>query len=371
MSKYFQGEFPELEKLLEQHFESVRTKIPQSLKTNIDSLILGGGYGRGEGGVFNSGTSQYTLYNDLDYFLFCKNPNCPSLLGWVHQIEKEETEILGIDVEIKCLRINDIIDPGISMMFYDLVCGHHIVYGLSNSLSAYKNNLTSEKFPLLESTKLLWNRGSGLYFSACRIKLEKDNGYIQRNHQKCKLALGDALLCLHGQYHFSCLERLKRLEQLDDPLLTVDIIDYYNEGIEFKLRPTHKDKSIEDLKEENLKMCRLWGTLFLAVESRRLSHDFKNLTEYTNFGKRIFPDVSILKTILIAVRDRLKYGENLRPVTDYPAGALMRLVTYFNDIDSKKNDLSLPQRYLPSVSNDISDIFELEIIYDKWWFRYS
>ena len=65
-----------------------------------------------------------------------------------------------------------------------------------------------------EAARLLFNRGSGLLFSFSALRAGDDrtrNGFVERNHAKLRMALGDAVLAVNGRYHFSCLERQRRL----------------------------------------------------------------------------------------------------------------------------------------------------------------
>src|ERR1035437_3471433 len=119
--RYFEGNHPELESRLENHFARVRNSFEE--KGWRGSLVLGGGYGRGEGGVMR-GPEGVGFSNDLDYFLFDDAPGDPRLVSWCRETERSESVVLGIDVEIKCLRADSMGDPGRSMMFGDLVAGH-------------------------------------------------------------------------------------------------------------------------------------------------------------------------------------------------------------------------------------------------------
>ena len=114
--RYFEGEHPELERRLESQMVRMRQAFDQNGWPG--SLVLGGGYGRGEGGVMQEQGGE-GFSNDLDYFLFDDNPGSPRLQAWCRQMEREESAAMGIDVEIKCLRADSLGDPSRSMMFAD------------------------------------------------------------------------------------------------------------------------------------------------------------------------------------------------------------------------------------------------------------
>src|ERR1043165_7199929 len=50
--------------------EDVRKIIPQSV---LEAVVLGGGYGRGEGGVLRMDEGDFP-YNDLEFYIFERGP---------------------------------------------------------------------------------------------------------------------------------------------------------------------------------------------------------------------------------------------------------------------------------------------------------
>ena len=82
-----------------------RIEADPSVAAKVEAVVLGGGYGRGEGGVLVNADGSEELFNDLDYFLFATDPDDAALLAVVHGIERDGTEELGIDVDVKIERI--------------------------------------------------------------------------------------------------------------------------------------------------------------------------------------------------------------------------------------------------------------------------
>ena len=122
--------------------------------------------------------------NDLDYFLFDEGPAAPRLQAWCRQLERAESAALGIDVEIKCLRADSIGDAGRSMMYADLVAGHVVVAGDAGFLAEMREGLDFSRIEPEEATRLLWNRGSGMFFSRCRMGDDAEMAFVIRNHAK-------------------------------------------------------------------------------------------------------------------------------------------------------------------------------------------
>ena len=65
----------ELDTQLEAHFERSRAFFLALGERCPEALILGGGYGRGERGVVRDLEGRPCFFNDLDYFVFTKQPS--------------------------------------------------------------------------------------------------------------------------------------------------------------------------------------------------------------------------------------------------------------------------------------------------------
>jgi hypothetical protein len=363
--RYFEGEHPELVEKLEAHFQRVRAEF--SGKGFTGTLILGGGYGRGEGGVMMDGGGP-AFSNDLDYFLFHQSPSDPALDSWCREIERRESPLLGIDVEIKCLRPASIGDASRSMMFADLVAGHVVVAGNGDFLSDMRENLDFSRIDPEEATRLLWNRGSGMFFSRCRMGKNDELGYVIRNHAKLKLALGDAWLCIHGKYTPRCRERALALAGTPVPVEIPNLMKWHAEGVEFKFHPFSKGRTWDDLTEEGEQLVAAWGRIYLAVEEHRLGRKFSDFHDYLGV-RRLLPASSLARNLALALRDRLRRGNCLRPVVDYPRAALMRALPCLLGLSS--GGVADACRFLPTPNGDSKQIANWQPVYSKWWAHYA
>ena len=372
---FFVDENIQLEGQLRAHFAAVVESLTDSLKEKIHCIALGGGYGRGEGGIFTDASGEKKLYNDLDYFLFCDTPTDAALLDWIAQTESTWSEKLSLDVEFKALPKSFLEECSTSMMAYDLVAGHHVVYGPDDYVRAYISKLVPENFEAIEATRLLWNRGSGLYFARCRIKQDIETAYVYRNHQKLKLALGDACLCLHGKYTGSVIERAARFKELAPATELECVWDqlslHYTQAVEFKLRPWGGAFSNEELAEENAMLTRLWAQVFLYVESERLDIPFNSLENYATYAGKIGNDVPWWKPPMLALRDLKRYKTCISPIWEYPRYTLHRVLACLNDIDHYPRSIDTVKHFIKGPPENDEDILEWESIYEDWWSRYS
>lgn len=339
----------------------------QPWKRGAVALVLAGGYGRGEGGVFRpTEEAPAELYNDLEFFLFLKaEADASAAASWCERWEKSGSAELGIDVEFKRDAARVLRDGSPTMFWHDLLQGHRTVWGDAGLLAGAATRLRDpKKLPASEATRLLFNRGSGLWFA--RLKLETgrsaDHGFIQRNHQKARLALGDAVLALSGWHHGLCEERARRIAAggFDTPPDWERIKEWHREGVAFKLRPRHRDYTASELAATQAELTAAWIEVFLWVESRRLGTRFFGATEYSAYRLRLFPENRVWKNIALHIRDRLKRGEALPGWTDYPRGALQRalVAVLANGRDAGVDYLGVRPADFPAS-------------YARWWARYN
>lgn len=364
-NRYFEGDYPDLELRLLDHFARTRHSFEE--KAWRGSLVLGGGYGRGEGGVMQK-SDGVGFSNDLDYFLFDDDPANPELNRWCREIEAAESELLGIDVEIKCLRANSIGDPSRSMMFADLVAGHCVVAGDAGFLKNLSKGLNFSRIEAEEATRLLWNRGSGMYFSRCKMGANGEKTFVIRNHAKLKLALGDAWLCSHGRYTSKCRERNARLQDCDLPPELSEIRKWHAEGVDFKFSPYCDGISWEDLEHESRRLIDAWGRVFLLTEQKRLSRKFDHFADYLSVP-RLLPGKHMIQNWMIALRDRLRRGACVLPLGDYPRAGLMRALPCLLGLTS--GGIAEAARFLPKPTGNLTDLHTWERTYTQWWSYYS
>lgn len=355
---------PDLFSALEAHF--IRTAdFFAGLKTSMpDAVILGGGYGRAEGGVCLDSSGRSTLFNDLDYFIFTNTPGDPVLLAAVKEWEARESHLLGIDVEGKCLPESDVRQASQSMMFFDLVSGHRVVLGPEDFLAPYQSLADPRQIDPVEATRLLWNRGSGLYFALCDLHAGQNLDRVHRNQSKAKLALGDAWLTIRGQYRALAQERNQCLHAAVE--VDPEILELHDIGLEFKLRPTPVP-GLEELQATQRNLVALWLKHYLEVESIRLGHPFDSPVAYARFSGRLYPETAYLRNLLLALRDRLKRGGVLRPLGDYPRGALHRALVLLLSGDA--------EAMCPSIRNYLgaegARPLDFSVAYQRWWALYS
>lgn len=303
---------PELEKRLEQwcagFTDGVRGIIPESI---LEAVVLGGGYGRGEGGVLRANNAE-NAYNDLEFYIFVRGPLLlreRQYRARLAELAHRWTEKTGIEFESKLLTFAKLQRSTVTMFYYDLIVGHRWLFGKAEEFPACEQHRAAHRIPLHEATRLLMNRASGLLFSEGLLRKKEfeadDADFVRRNISKAQLALGDVALSAFGRYHASCRERHRRLEKMEPdstPPWLADVLRQHEIGVAFKLHPYASVEPRETLRFEHSAITKLAGDVFLWLEERRLGVSFASHRDYAFHAVAKHPDTRKVRNALINLR---------------------------------------------------------------------
>ncbi len=272
--------------------------------SGMQALLLAGGYGRGEGGVWWPDRDQPPqLYNDMEFYVFTHHLAAARLQEWIHEGEAR----LGIEMEFKVMTPKAFACATPSMFYYDLLKGHVCVAGVPDWIDTLPAKLSdAQAIPAEEASRLLVNRGISILrcLRWSRGAYELEAGFCDRIVAKLKMALGDAVLCIHGQYHWSCRERNKRLAQVrDTPPDWEAIVTHHQEGVAFKFSPQVKGCQAEEWEETLSYWQQIWVQTFLWLESKRLGSVFSTANDYAHYQGKVFRSEPIWKNVLRQLRD--------------------------------------------------------------------
>jgi len=278
---------------LEHHLAYTCLKVLEGIQSvlpshKIEALLLGGGYGRGEGGVLKTESSDQP-YNDLEFYVFIRGNNWlnerrfgRALQHLAHELAPEA----GVEVELKIISSRKLRRSPASMFYYDLVTAHRPLLSDEQLLVSCEHHRTAQNIPLSEAMRLLMNRCSGLLFA--REKLEHtvftpaDADFVCRNLAKAQLAFGDAVLTVYGQYHWSCLRRHERVRQL--PGTSFPWLDklrqHHAAGVKFKLHPHRTTLTQAALMAQYKSVAAFALKTWLWLENRRLGFHFTSVHDY-------------------------------------------------------------------------------------------
>jgi len=259
------------------------------------------------------------------------------------------------------------------MFYYDLLAAHRLAFGEEALVAGLPERLRDpSRIPAHEAARLLFNRGSGLFYS--RLQLEEEGGsvdkaFIERNHAKARLAFADAVLALNGQYTWSCRTRHERLggPLAHRPANFEQLAAWHVTAVEFKFHPRYESPALDVLAERQSSLVTAWSELFLWLESIRLGRVFRSADDYAFYNGRLFPEFPMARNLALHLRDRLRRGKQPGAPLDYPRAPLQRALTLLlkpGKVDSEKvcRVLSVPRG---------ATMCEIHDVYRKWWLFYN
>jgi hypothetical protein len=243
-----------LDSLIEKQLASITASVLNELpRENIVALVLGGGYGRGEGGALQS-PEGLRPYNDYDLILVYRDLGKARVAETLARINREQGAACGIHVDITPLEESKLATLPATLTWCELQQGHQVLYGSAGALALLGQRKVSD-VPKSEWGRLLFNRGSGILFSVWAhqgqsraiLAQESFEEFTTRQVAKAWLSLGDVWLSSRGLYETSVVarERAFRSQQADWPVYA----ERYLEAIRFKLSPVLLRPQPELIKE--------------------------------------------------------------------------------------------------------------------------
>jgi hypothetical protein len=280
---------------------------------SLQAVILGGGYGRGEGGVLRGSVGDRP-YNDLEFYVAIKGNRHVNEFRYHRRLDvlgEILTHLADAEVEFKITSLEEMEAKPVSMFSYDLAAGHRLLWsrGPTDVILGWDLHLNAENIPQAEATRLLMNRCSGLLFA--RIQLEMDSftassaDFVRRNIAKAQLACGDALLTAHGRYHWSCRERHRRLMDLAQSKNSVcftTALELHAKGVEFKLHPETGAISRDALVASHHEVTEFALKCWLGLEARRLGCLFPSARAYAEDTCDKCPGTSPFLNVILNLR---------------------------------------------------------------------
>ena len=335
MGRHTAIECPELDRLVDDSCTEVGREVEALRIPRLAGVVLGGGYGRGEGGVKETGNGARTLFNDLDFFAITEDgastDEIAAITAALEPVSKKWTDRLGLDVDFTVRTPWRIKHDEDRLMIQELVRGYFDVAGCKGErLFAHIRLIDAMKVPWMEAARLLMNRGMGLLLAMegtgngeegtgngeeGRGEREQGRGFVLRNINKCVLGAGDAWLVARHDYRWKAAERG---DALGDAL--------YRAAVEWKFLPRDEavcswetaQKSWCEAFDEVMDAGRGEGALSRSLwEGARWVVRRRALGDLSGFGRNC--TVRVLEGVARCVRERRR-----------PDDALMRDWRIFN-----------------------------------------
>ena len=229
---YSKSADPRVEKLIAEALEGIRASFAASPESAaVHAVVLGGGYGRGEGGATPDGMP----YNDMDFFVILKGRKpTAGLRTLLSGISKEWGGRLAVDVDFCCVKsLKTLYKDADTLMIQELFAGCKVVFGDEHVFDAAPRRPFAE-LSWTEAVRLLLNRGAGLLFARQRAGDPAEADFVRRNLHKAALGCGDAILLVHHDYRGTGTERLAALRKYYEASW---LIPAYEAALAFKYAP--------------------------------------------------------------------------------------------------------------------------------------
>ena len=232
---------PELNLMLDRALAGIAEEIGGLHPEGLAGVVLGGGYGRGEGGVLRTPQGD-RLYNDLDLFVFGNQANRRQKRAIGDALKKisEKWKVrLGVEIDFSPVKnLDSLRRAAPTLMFQELLRGWRPVWGDADP-ARWIPALTPRELPFTEAVRLLLNRGMGLVFAGeFLIQGKDDPDFIVRNMNKTVLGCGDALLLAAGEYRWSGAERNAAFAgYVKEYRLPAEFAEDYARAFQYKLEP--------------------------------------------------------------------------------------------------------------------------------------
>ena len=226
MGRFVARDSPAVDALVADAVAKIGAEIEALRVPDLDGVVLGGGYGRGEGGVLSEGAGDRPS-NDLDFFAItvpgASTGGLRAVADALAPVGEAWTARLGVDVDFVVRTPWRIRHDQVRVMIQELIRGYVDVAGRPGSeLFGDIARRPPEDLPWTEAVRLLVNRGVGLTLA----RTSGDGAFVERNVNKCVLGAGDAVLIARHAYAWRAEERAAALGW-----------PAYDAAVEWKFRP--------------------------------------------------------------------------------------------------------------------------------------
>ena len=261
---------------------TVQSTIPQQ---QMHSLVLIGGYGRGEGGV-RERFGQQVPNNNLDFLLIGRDGSRRHFPAWQYQVDQcleklQRRHDVGIDFSVMSGR--QLQRATCRVMWYDMRGGHRTVLGDPTFVQSLKQ-FRVDRIPTWDVHNLLVNRATLLLINDCMPDHPKDEllDHCRLRHRaKAVIGYGDALLFSHGQYHWSYAKKRNRMLELEP--IPAEFRRLYAEASSFRFFPDQQPGKLLGCRTTVRRLCE---QAHLTFESFRLKRSITDWNGYLELALR-------------------------------------------------------------------------------------
>lgn len=279
---------PALEKKIDKMIAGLRSRLAHRFgPEDYQAVMITGGYGRGEGGV-EVKNGQETLHNNLD--LIWVTPHAAKLDLIREKLEQEALHFQrnhGIALDTFVIDEAHLRRLPCLVMIYDMRHGHRQLLGKPGYLKEILRYGAEDILPS-DVRNLMVNRGTLLLINRWLLNLGEPTPELRkqivRHAMKAVIGMGDALLFMRGEYHWSYLDKAHRMQlALDLPL---KVRKAYDQAALFRFKPDYQAFENMDLYAWNEDLIHMLQQSHLQFESWRLGIRQKNFM-WVHYPKQV------------------------------------------------------------------------------------
>lgn len=308
-----------LEARIQSDMARVREEALAAVKAeDLTALALGGGYGRGEGGVYVV-DGEERVYNDYDFFVivpFASRKRRKQVFAQLQTVKEKLEPECGIHVDFSPpMPQQSLSRQPYELMFMEARAGYHVIHGPEDVLDALPA-YDQERPPLEECARLFMNRGVGLLLAGEILQAGEpvegeDFEFVVRNIYKALLAMGDSVLFVEQRYSPSYVERRARFEAsaLEGVPEPERLREVYRAALAFKFRPKHAVPEGTTLREWHADTIAHFLELFLWFERVRLERPDLDWDGYAALPARLSVPVGTAR--LRCIYQNLRHGSGM------------------------------------------------------------
>ncbi len=370
----------EIDRTIDAH---MKTLVSAALATigerNLSAIILGGGYGRGEGGVtIRDGMER--LYNDYDMFVVSNGLSMAEKKETDQKFRELSTRLtkeFGIEVDFSPLKnASELRRLDYEMVWYEGRKGHMVLWGDEHVFDAIPE-WDIKDMPHAEAARLLMNRGMGLLLASRKLRdCGSDSAaleFIERNAWKAVMASGDTFLILKSQYDSSYVKRgenFKMLAPVDLIAAGSELCEYYSQSIHYKLSPPAHPSDRYKCTELLRKATELLLKAYLPVASSICGEDIKSFAQLPSRLPDLTPKPgpkSRLKNIVLNI---LKFkggaGFSGSRIIKHPRSRIFAAIPYFLGADVNSSEIDALLCEMPDNPDDETRFARLKGLWERF-----
>lgn len=232
-----------------------------------------GGYGRGEGGV-EVVNGRGRPHNNVDLLLVTHGLSGSSQAKLRHEIQLSLVPLVkkyDIEIDLSIVSALKLRYAPVRLIWYDMRFGHKTIWGDSTFVPSL-TRFRIDRIPAWDVRNLLVNRGTLLvvndYLLGAGTLDESTHKLIVKHAMKAIIGYGDALLFFLGGYHWSYVERQRRMRLRTD--IAPEFRRLYDEAADFRFQPDYGPYMARDLSRWMVELRGALMPLHLLCESKRL-----------------------------------------------------------------------------------------------------